>query len=103
MEAHLSLVSWIFLCFLDFLEFFQNFFEDLEDFGKNRGKGKVLEVQGRPRSREFLEIVFVFLFLFFLEKYSEKFYENCKNLDGAGMFVGSATNLQGRRLFLPDA
>ena len=68
MEAHLSLISWIFSLFLDFLEFFQKFLKDLEDFGKIRGKGKVLEVQGRPRSKEFLEIVYVFVFFVFFCK-----------------------------------
>jgi len=64
-EAHLSLIPWIFLVFF---EFFQKFLKDLEDFGKIRGKEKVLEVQGRPRSKEFLEIVFVFPFFCFLGK-----------------------------------
>ena len=74
MEAHLSLVSWIFLCFLDFLVFlefsriFQKFFEDLEDFGKIRGKGKVLEVQGEAEVQGVSGNRFCFSFFLFFGK-----------------------------------
>ena len=71
MEAHLSLVSWIFSLFFGFLGFFgifQKFFEDLEDFGKIRGKGKVLEVQGEAEVQGVSGNRFCFYFFCFFGK-----------------------------------
>jgi hypothetical protein len=83
-------VFWISWFFWNFLEFFRNFlriWRILEKFAERERSWRSRE---RPRSKEFLEIVFVFPFFCFLEKISEKF---CKNGRAPGDVRESATDL----------